>query len=133
MYRGVVTFGEAAIEENFVVGPAVDEAAEAMNAAQGALVWLTPSALGVFRPSEPAVHPLVGYEVPLKGGDRLPSYCVNPFEPTESAETIMRLRDAAAGSFTGTGSLDVAVKKNNTLHFLDAAAGAIARFHEARL
>lgn len=42
--RGCITFGNHLCESNFLVGPAVDEAAEAHNLAEGAFVWLLPDA-----------------------------------------------------------------------------------------
>lgn len=44
LMRGCVTFGEHIAEKNFLIGRAVDEAAEYMDLANGAFVWLTPSA-----------------------------------------------------------------------------------------
>lgn len=42
--RGCISYGEHLSEGNFIVGPVVDEAAEYMNIAEGAFVWLLPSA-----------------------------------------------------------------------------------------
>ncbi len=42
--RGCVSFGEHIFENNFIVGPAVDETANYMNLAQGAFVWFLPKA-----------------------------------------------------------------------------------------
>jgi hypothetical protein len=42
--RGCISFGEHLSEGNFIAGPAVDEAAEYMNMAEGAFIWLLPSA-----------------------------------------------------------------------------------------
>lgn len=47
--RGCVTYGRHFIENNFIAGPAIDEAAEYMNLAEGALVWLHPSAATLYR------------------------------------------------------------------------------------
>ncbi|MDT7543625.1 MAG: hypothetical protein QOE33_3529 [Acidobacteriota bacterium] len=47
--RGCVTYGEHLSEGNFIVGPAVDDAAEHMNLAEGAFVWLHPNAALRFR------------------------------------------------------------------------------------
>jgi hypothetical protein len=44
VFRGCITYGQHFIENNFIVGPAIDEAAEYMNLAEGAFVWLHPSA-----------------------------------------------------------------------------------------
>ena len=44
-YRGCIAFGEFDMEEGFVIGGAVDEAAEHMEKAEGAFIWCAPSAL----------------------------------------------------------------------------------------
>jgi hypothetical protein len=43
-YRGAIAFGEYEISENFLLGPAVDEAASVHEIADGAFIWLAPSA-----------------------------------------------------------------------------------------
>jgi len=47
--RGCVSCGKHLCAGNFLVGPAVDAAAENMNLAQGAFVWLLPSAAEKYR------------------------------------------------------------------------------------
>lgn len=47
--RGCVTYGEHLSNGNFIVGPAVDDAAEHMNIPEGAFVWLHPTAASKFR------------------------------------------------------------------------------------
>lgn len=42
--RGCVSYGQFHVEDNFILGPAVDEAAAFHAVPQGAFVWLTPSA-----------------------------------------------------------------------------------------
>jgi hypothetical protein len=49
IFRGCVTYGKHFIENNFIVGPAIDEAAEYMNSAEGAFVWLHPNAAALYR------------------------------------------------------------------------------------
>ncbi len=44
LVRGCITFGEHIMQENFIIGRAVDEAAEGEKIAQGAFIWLTPKA-----------------------------------------------------------------------------------------
>ncbi|HEV7474602.1 MAG TPA: hypothetical protein VGN90_11170 [Pyrinomonadaceae bacterium] len=46
--RGCISYGEHLSEGNFIAGPAVDEAAEHMNVAEGAFVWLLPSAEDMY-------------------------------------------------------------------------------------
>jgi len=42
-YRGAIAVGQFALDSHFCIGPAVDEAAGAMDLADAALVWLTPA------------------------------------------------------------------------------------------
>ncbi len=42
--RGSVTFGEHLIQKNFIIGPAVDKAAEYEKLPNGAFIWLDPTA-----------------------------------------------------------------------------------------
>jgi hypothetical protein len=42
--RGCISFGRHLSDGNFLLGPAVDEAAECMNAPQGAFIWVLPTA-----------------------------------------------------------------------------------------
>jgi hypothetical protein len=44
LFRGCVTYGSHLVRDSFFLGPAVDEAAEAFENAQGAFAWLTPDA-----------------------------------------------------------------------------------------
>ena len=46
--RGCLTFGSHIAKGNFLAGPAVDQAAELMEIADGAFVWLTPQASELF-------------------------------------------------------------------------------------
>jgi hypothetical protein len=47
--RGCIAYGSHECNRTFVVGPAVDEAAEYMNLPQGAFVWLTPLAAKYYQ------------------------------------------------------------------------------------
>lgn len=122
-YRGCVSFGGFEVHDNFLVGPAVDDAASANSLAQGAFIWLLPSAFEVMEPFDaPSCWPETGiylpYDVPLKGGDTYRTLAVSPFALAQ-AETD---RDSTVSSIlrTFTGDLDIQVKKQNTVRFLDA-------------
>lgn len=61
-WRGAIAWGEFAIEDSFLVGPASDEAAEAERLAEAALVWFCPSArdqleADTARPLGPGFNP----------------------------------------------------------------------------
>lgn len=47
-YRGAVAYGEYEISSNFILGRAIDEAADNHESAQGAIVWLLPRAPGIL-------------------------------------------------------------------------------------
>lgn len=44
VFRGCIGFGEFVIEENFILGPIVDEVASHMSVAEGAFIWALPEA-----------------------------------------------------------------------------------------
>lgn len=47
--RGCISFGHHLCDGNFLVGPAVDEAAEYMDEPEGAFIWVLPSAMELRR------------------------------------------------------------------------------------
>jgi hypothetical protein len=49
--RGCISFGRHLCESNFLVGPAVDQAAEYMNEPDGAFIWVLPRAVGRYKNS----------------------------------------------------------------------------------
>lgn len=53
--RGCVTFGDHLFEENFILGPAVDRAAEYEKLPNGAFIWLDPKATELYRQNKLAV------------------------------------------------------------------------------
>ena len=54
VYRGSVAFGKFEIRQQFLIGPAIDEAAEAEKLADGALIWLCPSAIRIMEQISPS-------------------------------------------------------------------------------
>lgn len=62
--RGCITYGEHISEGNFIVGPAVDEAAEHMNVAEGAFIWLLPSAAIRYRSTRERWNALLALDRP---------------------------------------------------------------------
>jgi len=122
-YRGCIAYGQFALDDRFIVGPAVDEAAENMDRAQGAFVWLTPSASDVLSrgrvPAGLQGTALVPYSVPMKGGDTFATSVVSPLHLAGSREKAIDLTGRILGTFSG--GLDVAIKRQNTERFLRAA------------
>jgi hypothetical protein len=124
-YRGCIAYGEFALEKNFIVGRAVDEAAENMDRAQGAFVWLTPSAEKELRswermPYSLKEHALLEYEVPLKGGDRYTTHVVSPFIQNAVVDERAFLSSRILDTFGG--SVDIEVKRQRTAEFLRFAS-----------
>jgi hypothetical protein len=131
-FRGAISYGAFEMSEDgrFIVGPAVDDAAENHASAQGAIAWVTPAAHAVLvAPNHitaggapPPRHPmpLIQYDVPIKGGDRVSTYAVTPFASCATKEECAAVRQTILDSFTDPNP-DVAIKKQETARFLDTA------------
>lgn len=115
-YRGAIAFGDLAQRSQFLVGPAIDEAAEMEHEPDGAFIVVGPSASALIK-NETRDWPLVrDYPVPCKRGvSRMP--VVNPtsysLKPTEYVQSVLR---------TFTSEESVARKRSNTEAFLRVAA-----------
>ncbi|MGA2936119.1 MAG: hypothetical protein ABSF52_03355 [Syntrophobacteraceae bacterium] len=154
LLRGCITSGEYATEHNFLIGPAVDNAAEYMNCAQGAFVWFAPSAAIIIDkwidsvcteklPPPLADYVRAGYDifsppypVPMKNGASFTTRVVNPLylKYDQSNTIIERYKNAMIGD-----SMDVWVKREYTLKFLEtclslrkALNAAVKRFREQK-
>jgi hypothetical protein len=134
-YRGVITYGEFEVEGPFVVGPAIDEAAELMNLAEAAITWLAPSAYSVIQQvvsrsdAESAGADGViwlPWDVPVKGGSIYSTFAVQPFPRggwqyggADGKIITPGLEDIVA-TFDNP-RIDIQIKKQNTERFLRAA------------
>jgi len=127
-YRGAVAYGRFEMEDGFVIGPAVDEAAESMELADGAFIWFTPSALARVEDGVSGGLFAHKYAVPFKGGATFETFVLVPWLPgsadrgAEAARALLETFDSR--------SLSVAIKRQNTKRFFDAAI-ADARAKEA--
>ena len=131
-YRGAIACGEMDIDDEFTIGPAVDDAASGMEAADGAFVWFMPSALTFCRGMEPhnwytVWERTTEFDVPLKG-KTFRTRVINPL--VVQAETYGqietgRFETALLGTFT-SDDVEVAVKRQNTARFLAAARHWVA-------
>lgn len=136
--RGCISVGAFEIDENSLIGPAVDEAAECMNIAEGAFVWLTRSASdcveeavrGLKALEESVGHPLDNsfdlslfrsYEMPVKNSaaQRVPVLNVLAGEPPA---TQNKIATSIISSFDSART-DVQIKKQNTKSLLEACLG----------
>jgi hypothetical protein len=135
-YRGCICFGQVAMEDAFVIGPAINEAAELYELAEAGIVWLAPSA----KPHGVERRNLFEALVPLKGGRTLSTLVVNPLintwhgsSPPYRADTNVPIDEklkrtdpmyqAILDTFNSP-NLDVAIKKQNTTELLRAALQA---------
>lgn len=122
-YRGCIAFGDFKLSPQFIVGPAVDEAASLMDLADAALVWCTPSASAVVSSvkgpatADSADSPRLYLRdgVPLKGGRLYRTWIVSPFKtvphtPQARLDYIRR----GAGTFR-KNVIEDEIKKQNTL------------------
>ncbi len=141
-YRGCVGIGEFAIEDSFILGPAVDDVAASMDAAEGAVVWLHESAARAHRYSnqriqevfealdEPslsteeirrlldshAVDGLVPYQVPMKNGPPCDTFAIHPFDPKGTPADRERVANALLATFGESTAHEA--KRRNTEAFL---------------
>jgi hypothetical protein len=111
-YRGCITFGRFEIDGPFILGPAIDEAAKWHDGADGAFVWLSPSAETVWQATPPQpdhARILMPYAVPIKGGRdcgdcEARTHVVSPLDPDlppeaqrESAKRLLATFDVGPG------------------------------------
>jgi len=123
-YRGCIAYGPIIAHDEFFVGSAIDEAAEASSCAEAAVAWLLPSAVAHIRVED--VEPyLVPWGVPTKVPGNLNTYIVNPFPQFEESElTEGEAMTRCLATFGAAPSLSVAIKKQNTENALQVARHA---------
>jgi hypothetical protein len=123
LYRGVVTAGQLLIDETFILGPAIDEAARHVDEADGAFVWFAPSALAVGRPvyGGPNVWRTMvrDYSVPMKNGGAVATKVLSPFVDMSFEATERDLIRDGYARVLASERVDVRRKRENTLRFLE--------------
>jgi hypothetical protein len=150
LLRGCITYGEHEKRENFIVGPAVDIAAENRDSAQGAFVWLHPTATPRYKRSVQAVRNTIkilsctrkdeellsgskfalsqpimveDYNMPLKVGGHFQCSVLNPLAFHETEEARREVIRKYSRSLTDN-HFDVMLKHQYTMEFLKAAEAA---------
>jgi len=125
-YRGCITYGRFEVDKEFIVGPAVDEAASLASLAEAAAVWLAPSAFAATQAFERTVPPAnleeapwIRYGVPLKNGATYETKVVNPFWYGSDAQAAA-WRTTLLQSFASS-RIEVAIKQQNTARFFERA------------
>lgn len=123
--RGCIAYGDHVVVNNFIIGPAVDEAAEHYEMAEGAFVWLLLSAGILYEQANCLMgdgrYLLMPYDLPLKTGARLKSLVVNPLYLENSVDQRRAMIEGYFKAMNGVGSLDVWLKRQNTMDFLQTA------------
>jgi hypothetical protein len=132
VFRGVITVGDCFLDEaeRALIGPAVDEAAELMNQAEGAFVWLSPDAntLDYGRCNVGGWKGLLmKFTVPLKKGQAFNTRVVNPFVHTSVLADEFWLIKSGYRRAMAVRRPDVAIKRANTKPLLDAFEQASQR------
>ena len=124
VFRGTIAAGDCIIDPNeqIFLGPAVDEAAQLMDLANGAFIWLAPGTARLdysgLRGS-PWHSLLVDFRVPLKNGDSISTKVVNPFVGlSHMTDEFVRIRTNYRSAMESS-SVDVEVKRQNTEALLD--------------
>jgi hypothetical protein len=120
-FRGCLSLGKFSVRHNFIVGPAVDEAAELASRPDGAFVVFTPGARDGFAAAFPdsarANLSDATYPVPMKGGATFRTMVVTPWAGARNAEQRRAIAQAILATFVG--NLDVDIKRANTKDFLE--------------
>jgi hypothetical protein len=120
-YRGAISFGEYEMAPPFILGPAVNDAAEHYELGEVSAVWLTPTALDVWH--ETAAHTpevstknLRSYPVPLKSGASFHTMVTNPYVGPTNEDAMEEWTRSVIGTFHG--SMGIQIKKQNTVRLL---------------
>jgi hypothetical protein len=132
-FRGAVAFGRFGMTDRFLIGEAVDEAANFHECPHGAIVGLAPSAAKFEQAEVPSsVSKFVKYSIPTKARDGATAvawdtWAVLPWgEGDESAVDLIDLFSRTLVTDDPRVQEDVERKRENTLAFLRFAAEAAA-------
>lgn len=129
-FRGCITYGKFIAEDQFLLGPAIDEAASLEREAEGAFVWLAPSGLAVCKaePMELAISGrlepdvMLPWSIPLKGGRSYDTlalhFGVTHMPATRWNEILVSLKSTFLNSNGVAPSFEVEIKRQNTLRYL---------------
>jgi hypothetical protein len=121
-FRGAIAVGSYEVDPNFLIGQAIDDAAEAHQLAQGAIIWLTPVArdhVAQWLKDQPTNTHLVKFDVPLKSGGVFNTYTVSPLEQARDLAHADQLTRTLLGTFAGA-RMDIALKRQNTARHMRA-------------
>jgi hypothetical protein len=127
-YRGCITFGDFLIDSQFLLGPAIDEAASLEREAEGAFVWLAPSALRQFnnRIDESLVRHLepgemLPWHVPMKNGRTYETLALNLGLTHSRDDKWDQAVSGLESSFNPNSRslpLEIEIKRQNTMRYI---------------
>lgn len=127
LFRGCIAAGPVYFDDDYLIGAAVDEAAQYMDEADGAFVWFLPSASRLLN-LEYWDKGAITFGVPMHGGRTIEVPVVNPFVALEDPERRAELADTMLATFTDPKRLggrapspELLAKMQNTKRFLDFA------------
>lgn len=125
-YRGSIAYGELLIDDQFLIGPAVDEAAAAESLAEGAFIWLCPSAHRVVQDGlGSAAFPLLPivphYPVPMKNKKVATTHVINPFGRLGNLHPGTVMTNILGSFEVARPDARVTTKRRNTEAFLRTA------------
>lgn len=129
-YRGCVTVGKFAMRQSFIVGPAVDRAANLGARTDGAIVWLDEQASEIIRDDEVPPWCIPAYPVPLNATKSEPAIAQSAFTINPHFGVLndgLALRKNILSTFVGNRS-DIVRKRENTDKFLQRAVVALPSF-----
>lgn len=120
LFRGCISAGSFLVEDNFILGDAVNEAAALHEQADAAIVWLAPSALVALEdiPRAELRAFLAPCEVPIKNGSSFRSMAVLPTPHLGEEADWPALKARMLAYFTEP-SLGVQIKRQNTERYFD--------------
>ena len=122
-YRGAIAVGNYGVSPHFLIGEAIDEAANARDLAQGAFIWITPGARDevaqLLKDKPECATGLVEFDVPLKSGDTFNTFTVSPIAKVRSADDAHALTRRLLETFSSR-RMDVAIKRQNTIRHMRA-------------
>lgn len=121
-FRGAIAFGRFGMTDRFIIGEAVDEAAPFHEAADAAIVGLTPSAEKFAQAEVPSpISKFFRYGIPKKQG-HWNTWAVLPWgEPEDPKLDLIDLYGRILATEEPSVQADVDRKRQNTLAFLRAA------------
>jgi hypothetical protein len=127
LFRGCMAAGRMNVDGDFMIGPAVDEAAGFFEQSDGAFFWMAPSALHIvdeyaetfFDRIEPIY--MIRYPVPMKNGPTMPTLVHHYFGLgiTLNHDKWVLTRQKLIQAFGTELRQDIVRKRQNTVGFLD--------------